>query len=86
MSSSKECKMAILIYVRDNDTISKGFATEDIVLPCSGEVIADTGEVIVERILAQVEHMPEACWQGKADCDNCPVYAWRNKSFSTKGE
>jgi len=83
--------MTILIYVRDNDTISKGYATKDIVLPCSGEVIAEAGIVpvpVVERILAQTEHMPSACWEGKADCDNCPVYAWRriNKVSSTEGE
>jgi len=71
--------MSILVYV-DCELPHAGFATQDVVLPCSGEVLATAGFVHpfdVSRILAQTEHMPEECWQRQADCDKCPVYDWR---------
>jgi len=81
--------MTILVYVTGNEfltseTIRKGFATQDIVLPCSGEVIAEAGYVysfVISRLLAQTEHMPSDCWQGIAVCAECPIYNWRRETL-----
>jgi hypothetical protein len=92
-------KMTILVYtermaVREEAgrlyleiAIERAFATADIVLPCSGEVIAEAGTVsplTVNRALIAHGTIPQACWEGKntlTECQEC----WKAEQKRERG-